>query len=243
MAEAMPPPVTVENEDGASRFVLICEHASRFIPGVYGKLGLADHDLERHIAWDIGAADVSRRLSQLIDAPLVLAGYSRLLIDLNRPVTSETSIPEVSETTTIPGNLNISDAERLRRIGTYFTPFQSRVAALLDARGSRPTAIIAMHSFTPVFKGVARPWRAGILFRRSQELGRALVSALGGSAAGIAENQPYRIEDDSDYTVPVHGEARGHEAVLVELRQDLIATADGAETWSQSLAVALRSIP
>ena len=242
--EILPPPVEAVNAAGTSPIVLICEHASRFIPRRYAGLGLAESHLQRHIAWDIGAAAVARRLSQRLDAALVLAGYSRLLIDLNRPIASVTSIPVISETTPIPGNENLTNAERAYRAAEFFTPFQSRVAQLLDHRlaDRRRSIIVAIHSFTPVFKGVPRPWQAGILFRRSAAFGRALAEALGGAAAMIAENQPYQIEDDGDYTIPVHGEARGLDAVLVELRQDLVAAGSGAIAWANRLATALERV-
>lgn len=242
-AKRLPPPVRVLNEGGRSPYVLLCEHASRFMPEDCNGLGLAPPDLMRHIAWDIGAADVAQSLSRALDAPLVMAGYSRLLIDLNRPVDSPTSIPEVSETTVIPGNRGLTAEQRARRVALYFEPYQAAVRRLLDAReaAGQATTIVGVHSFTPVFKGVARPWHAGILYRRSRGFGHALAEALGGEAQAIAENEPYQIEDDSDYTVPVHGEARGHDAVLVEIRQDLIADPAGAAAWSTRLATALAS--
>lgn len=244
-AECLPPPVRVFNAAGASPYVLLCEHASRFIPGEYNGLGLSADDLSRHIAWDIGALQVAEALSRALDAPLVAAGYSRLLIDLNRPVGSATSIPEVSETTEIPGNLNLGAEERARRVSLYFEPYQAAVRQLIDARhmAGRGTTIVGVHSFTPVFKGVARPWHAGILFRKSQAFGQALAEALGGPAQAIAQNEPYQIDDESDYTVPVHGEARGLDAVLVEIRQDLIGSPQGAANWAARLATALRACP
>ena len=242
--ETLPPPVETLNAAGTSPIVLLCEHASRFIPQRYAGLGLAETDLQRHIAWDIGAAAVARRLSRRLDAALVLAGYSRLLIDLNRPTASASSIPEISETTPIPGNENLTDFERVHRAAEFFTPFQSRFAQLLDRRlaDRRRSIIVAIHSFTPVYKGESRPWHAGILFRRSAAFGRALAEALGGAGAMIAENQPYQIEDDDDYTVPVHGEARGLDAVPVELRQDLVAAGSGAIAWANRLATALERV-
>ncbi|MCA0431772.1 MAG: N-formylglutamate amidohydrolase [Proteobacteria bacterium] len=243
IGERLPAPVRVINETGASPYVLLCEHASRFIPASYNGLGLDAADLSRHIAWDIGAADVATSLSKLIDAPLIMAGYSRLLIDLNRPVDCVTSIPEVSETTSIPGNHKLTSAERAKRIATYFEPFQSRVGEVIDARlrQQKRTVIVGIHSFTPVFKGFTRPWRAGILYRKSEAFGHALAEALGGAAEAVAENEPYQIDDESDYTVPVHGEARGLDAVLVEIRQDLIAEAQGASHWARQLSTALMS--
>lgn len=242
-AECLPAPVRVLNGMGASRYVLLCEHAARYIPEEYKGLGLAADDLTRHIAWDIGAANVAEALSTLLDAPLVMAGYSRLLIDLNRPIGSATSIPEVSENTVIPGNVALTPEERARRIALFFEPYQQAVRQLLDARreSARATTIVGIHSFTPVYKGITRPWHAGILYRKASRFGHALAQALGGGAKFIAENEPYQIEDDSDYTVPVHGEARGLDAVLVEIRQDLITDREGAGSWAARLAAALGS--
>ncbi len=239
--DILPPPVRVLNAEGRSRVVLLCEHASRFIPGRYHGLGLGGADLERHIAWDIGAADVAQELSVLIDAPLVMAGYSRLLIDLNRPLSSATSIPVISENTEIPGNRGLTGDERKARAQAYFEPFHAAVSALLDARQrlGHVDAVVGIHSFTPVFKGIARPWHAGILFRKSAAFGEHLVDGLRKGPGLIAANEPYRIEDDSDYTVPVHGEQRGLHAVLVEIRQDLIAGTEGARDWARRLAAVL----
>lgn len=229
------------NPDGRAGLVLLCEHASNWMPEEYAGLGLSAVDRSRHIAWDIGAAGVARRLGSALDAPLVLAGASRLLIDLNRPPGSPTSIPEVSEATPIPGNVDLPPEERRRRAERWFHPFQDAVTALLDRRrdAGQPTRVVAIHSFTPVFLGVSRPWHAGILYRRSTAFGGGLVARLGGADHHVAHNQPYQIDDDSDYTVPVHGEARGLDAVLVEIRQDLIADPDGQAAWAARLAAAL----
>lgn len=237
----MQSPVEVVNAGGRSRYVLLCEHASNWIPPEYGQLGLPEAELSRHIAWDIGAAWMACRLSQRLDAPLVLAGASRLLIDLNRPLGSAGSIPERSEATDIPGNIRLDPVERKRREDRWFHPFQAAVTGLLDRRKAedRPTVVLGVHSFTPVYLGDARTWEAGVLYRHSQGFGGRLVDQLGGEAAGIAHNQPYQIEDDSDYTVPVHGEARGLDAVLIEVRQDLIATEAAANGWGDRLAAAL----
>lgn len=239
--EALPPAFCVENEQGSSPYVLICEHASCFIPDPYQGLGLADRELQGHIAWDIGAEAVADTLGRLIDAPLVRANYSRLLIDLNRPPGSVTSIPEMSELTVIPGNIGISETERTRRIDTLFTPFQDCVKRLLNQRAAAllPTTIVAVHSFTPIYKGVSRPWQAGVLYQKARVFGDKLIAELGGAAAGVAANEPYQIDDDSDYTIPVHGEARGLDAVLLEIRQDLINSDDGAVLWANRLASAL----
>ena len=236
---AAPPAVTALNEGGASRCVLLCEHASNFIPAEYHSLGLPAAELERHIAYDIGAANLARRLSALLDAPLFLTGYSRLLIDLNRPWRAPSSIPEVSEATVIPGNIGIDAAERARRQAAWFTPFHDRVAAFLETRPG--AAVIGVHSFTPVYLGKARPWHAGILYGKAGRFGTALVRALAADPAlVIGDNEPYRIELEHDYTVPVHGDAAGRDAVLLEVRQDLLGDEAGCESWARRLAAALQ---
>jgi predicted N-formylglutamate amidohydrolase len=241
---ADPPAVTAVNEGGTSPWLLLCEHASNHIPARYEQLGLPDHELTRHIAYDIGAEGIARRLSASLDAVLYLSGYSRLLIDNNRPVGVPTSIPEVSETTPIPGNIGLSTQARREREELFYWPFQNTVRAHLDARvaAGRPTLIFGVHTFTPVFKGFRRPWHAGVLFRKSEKLGLALLEALQEPGLAVAANEPYIIEDDHDQTVPVHGEARGLEAVLIEVRQDLVADERGEAEWADRLARALKKV-
>lgn len=242
---AEPPAVTLLNEAGSSPFVLLCEHASNHIPAAYGALGLPPEALERHIAWDIGAADLARRLSALLDAPLFLSGYSRLLIDLNRPLSVPSSIPELSEATVIPGNHGLAAEERARRITTYFTPFHDRVSALLDGRSAagQPATVIGVHSFTPVYLGVRRPWHAGVLYGRAAGFASALIAHLTAeNGLVIGDNEPYRIETDMDYTVPVHGDRRGIDAVLLEIRQDLLEAPKARAEWAARLAAALSAL-
>ena len=237
------PPVVVVNEAGRSPFVLLCEHASRLLPVGYGRLGLPAAEFDRHIAWDLGAAEVATRLSCLVDAPLFLAGYSRLLIDLNRPPGSATSIPEVSEETSIPGNTLIDPAERRRRYELWFKPFHDAVAAHLDSRAGRATALLGIHSFTPTFAGVARPWHAGVLFREGKAFGEALACAIAAeSRALVGRNEPYAVSLDYDFTVPVHGDARGLASALLEVRQDLVTDVFGIDRWSHMLARALADV-
>lgn len=236
------PAVETVNPVGQSPYVLLCEHASNHMPARYDGLGLDAGELQRHIAWDIGVAPIARQLSQALDAPLVLSGYSRLLIDCNRPAGAPTSIPEMSETTAIPGNIALSPEERAYREATFYWPFQKEVARILDRRQREgmPTIIFGVHSFTPVFKSFARPWHAGILFRKAERLGHALVAALQEPGLNVVANEPYQIDDENDYTVPVHGEARGFDAVLIEIRQDLIADRGGQIEWAERLVPALQ---
>ena len=238
-----PAPVTIVNPAGASPFVLLCEHASNHVPGRYAALGLAEAELSRHIAWDLGAAALAPRLSALLDAPLLLSAVSRLVIDLNRPPGTPTSIPERSEDTDIPGNLGLPPDERAAREAAWFHPFHDAVSALLDRRTAAgvATVVVGVHSFTPRFQGVERPWHAGVLFAQAEGFGRALAAAIAADTAlVVGENEPYRIEPGlHDYTVPVHGDDRGIEAALIEVRQDLVGDAAGIEEWALRLATAL----
>jgi predicted N-formylglutamate amidohydrolase len=242
---AEPPAVTLLNEAGSSPFVLLCEHASNYIPAAYRTLGLPPEALERHIAWDIGAADLARHLSALLDAPLFLSGYSRLLIDLNRPLSAPSSIPEVSEATVIPGNHGLGAEERARRTTAYFTPFHDRVSVLLDGRAAAgcPATVIGVHSFTPVLLDIRRPWHAGVLYGRAAGFASALITHLAAEdGLVIGDNEPYRIETDMDYTVPVHGDQRGTDAVLLEVRQDLLEAPEARAEWAARLAAALSAL-
>lgn len=237
-----PPPFSVVNAAGAGHCVLICEHASRYIPSDYANLGLAAAELDRHIAWDIGAAELAAQLAARLDAPLFLAGWSRLLIDGNRPLGVPSSIPVRSEATDIPGNVGLSDAERDARAATWFAPFHAAITAALDARQAAgvPTRVIGIHSFTPRFLGVARPWPVAVLYARAADYARRLIDALAASGDGpIGDNEPYRVNDAEDYTVPVHGHRRGLDAVLIEVRQDLLATPAGIAAWAARLAPVL----
>ncbi|MER8556533.1 N-formylglutamate amidohydrolase [Mesorhizobium sp. M0976] len=239
--QGWPPAVEAINETGRSDIVLICEHASNHIPAEYARLGLDSSHLQRHIAWDIGAAEVTRALSKLLDAPAFLSSYSRLLIDLNRPLGSSGSIPVLSEDTGIPGNVGLDLGERSRRAEIMFAPFHDRVAAHLDGRAKqgRPTRIATIHSFTPVYLGVGRPWHAGVLYDRAVDFGQAVLAGLRGSGLNVAANEPYVISRDGDYAIPVHGDDRGIPAVLIEIRQDLLAGRSGIEEWAHRLAAAL----
>jgi predicted N-formylglutamate amidohydrolase len=234
-----PPPIIVLREDAASPFLIACEHAGARIPRRLGDLGLPASDLTRHIAWDIGAGAVSSLLGEALGATTTLQTYSRLVIDCNRSPEVASSIVEVSEDTPIPGNIGLGAEDRQARLAAIFTPYHDRLAALLDARArvGRPTLLIAMHSFTPVYKGERRHWHAGVLYNRDPRLARPLLDLL--RAEGdliVGDNEPYFVADLTDYTVPVHGERRGLPHVELEIRQDLIADAAGQRAWAMRLA-------
>jgi predicted N-formylglutamate amidohydrolase len=234
-----PDPVTLENESGDSVFFLTCEHAGRAFPRRLGRLGLPEAETMRHIAWDIGIGAVGREVSRLLDAAVILQTYSRLVIDCNRDPNVPSSIPEISETTEIPGNRGLDEAERAARVDAIFRPYHNAIGAALDRRAAadRATALVALHSFTPVFKGVWRPWHVAVLFNRDPRLAHALAELL--RAEGdlmVGENEPYRVSDLTDYTVPVHGERRGLPHVEIEIRQDLITDPAGQREWAERLA-------
>jgi predicted N-formylglutamate amidohydrolase len=234
-----PEPVVFDNEAGGSVFFLTCDHAGRAIPRRLDRLGLPEAETLRHIAWDIGIDAVGRRLSSLLDATCIRQVYSRLVIDCNRDPAVASSIPEISETTGIPGNRGLDAAARAARREAVFRPYHERIAAALDRRGAarRPAVLIALHSFTPIFKGEARPWHAAVLFNRDPRLA-LILGALLRDETGlvIGENEPYAVSDLTDYTVPVHGERRGLPYVEIEIRQDLIAEPSGQAIWAERLA-------
>jgi predicted N-formylglutamate amidohydrolase len=233
-----PAPVAAEREGGTSPFVIVCDHAGHRIPRVLGSLGLPESELRRHIAWDIGAGAVATRLGALLDAPVVLQRYSRLVIDCNRAPGHETSIAPRSEATEIPGNLDLSDAQKEQRLKTIFAPYHDAIEALLDDRKRRgqETIVIAQHSFTPVFHGVARAWQAGMLYNNDPRLGHALGGLLRDEGFVVGDNEPYVLTSTSDYSIPFHAERRGLPYLEIELRQDLIAEAPGQTEWAERLA-------
>ena len=234
-----PPAVSVERIGGESAFFLTCDHASNRIPRRLGTLQLDSEHLERHIAWDVGAAGVARGLSDRLDATLILQNYSRLIIDCNRSPGVDSSIPVVSEATPIPGNEAIHPDHARARAREIFHPYHDRIAAELNARHelARPTVLVAVHSFTPVFHGKARPWEIGVLYNRDRRLAQVLLEQLAAETdLQVGDNEPYTVNDASDYTIPIHGERRGILHVEIEIRQDLIESISEQEQWAELLA-------
>ncbi len=239
LAADEPAVFTVEREQGASPFLMTVDQGGRRLPRRLGKLGLPDGELLRHIAWDIGAGGVAHRLAQALDAWTIHQTYSRLVIDCNRDPAVDTSIVTLSESTEIPGNRNLAAAERKARADEIFWPYHRQIVKALDERkaAGRPTVLIAMHSFTPVFKGFQRPWHVGVLYNRDPRFAmimKTLFEAEGDLVVG--DNEPYAVGDASDYTIPVHGERRGLAHVEFEIRQDLIAGEAGQRQWAERLA-------
>ncbi|MBH0236645.1 N-formylglutamate amidohydrolase [Methylobrevis albus] len=245
MTAASDPPYAIEGSDAPSRFVIVCDHASNRFPAPWGELGLGEAERRDHIAWDPGALPVSRSLAARLGAPVFRGTISRLVLDVNRPEESPTLIPETSDSTAIPGNRALSADERARRIANVHAPYHAALAALLDRRVAAaapdaPPALIAVHSFTPVFKGTRRDFDIGILFGADDRLAAPMLTALAGDIRiDVRANEPYSPADGVYYTLDRHGTARGLETVMIEIRNDLIAGPAEADAWAGRLARAL----
>lgn len=238
--------------DGGACFVLVCDHASARLPPEYGTLGLDPAELRRHIAWDIGAADLTRALSAELNAPAVLSGYSRLLVDCNRAPDDPSRHPLASDGTTIPGNRDLTGAEADLRDRRFAEPYHQAIARMVansEARLGHPPAIVSIHSFTPTFQGVDRPWHVGVLWDEVDgRLPLPVIDLLRSDAdLCVGDNQPYSARQPQGLTMRRHAEDPGLPHVLFEVRQDLIDTPDGAIAWAHRLAMvlerALRYLP
>jgi predicted N-formylglutamate amidohydrolase len=238
-----PPPYLEERPGGRSNFVIVVDHASAYIPRRLNHLGVSAQELERHIAWDIGALAVARRVSAALDAPLLAQNYSRLVIDSNRDPNVATSICPVSEHTAIPGNVNLSAEEAELRRTEIFEPYHDRIRALLDERhkAGRQTILVAQHSMTNIYKGNSRPMHAAVLYNRDRTFAHFVLEALRlEPGLVIGDNEPYFVSDETDYTIPVHGEARKLAHVEIEIRQDLITHEAGQTEWAARIVRALQ---
>ena len=239
------PPVHEYNAKGRSPFLFACDHYGRLIPRILGDLGVPTSELTRHIAWDIGIAGVAEALSKQLDAHLIAQRYSRLVIDCNRPPDAASSIPRISEATAIPGNEALARDATAARHREIFDPYHRRIGQAIDARlrDGVPTVLVALHSFTPVYKGSARPWHIGTLYHRDTRLPPLLLKLLRAeSGLVVGDNEPYAVSDETDYTIPVHGEARGLMNTGIEIRQDLISDPAGEKAWAERLARILGEI-
>ena len=242
LAADEPPAVLETGRDGRSRFVIVVDHAGRRIPRRLKNLGLPAAELERHIAWDIGGLAVARQVAAKLDASLLAQNYSRLVIDCNRNPEVPSSIPSLSESVQIPGNMDLSEAEIAARRAEIFDPYHERLRALLDERQAtgRPTILVAQHTMTNVFKGTRREMHAAVLYNRDRRFaGLVLESLRRETGLIIADNEPYFVSDETDYTIPRHGEGRGLPHVEIEIRQDLVSDAAGQSTWAKRIAGAL----
>ena len=225
-----PAPVSVQNPGAVGPFLLVCDHAGRATPLSLGRLGLAEAAFEQHIAWDIGALDLARRLAVILDATLIHQAYSRLVIDCNRAPDHPGAILAVSDGWVIPGNEALSPAEVAGRVEAIHAPYHGAIAAELDTRAGagRETLLVCVHSFTPKMAGHARPWHVGILHGPESPACEALLDLLRReNGLVVGDNEPYAM-DGTDYTAPLHAWGRGADVVEIEVRQDLITDDAGA---------------
>ena len=234
-----PSPVEVVGEERGAPFVILCDHAGRRLPRALGSLGLSADALETHIAWDLGAADVARRLADALDAPLFLQRYSRLAIDCNRPLSAPDSIPVTSGGISIPGNQRLSRAQSEARAQAIFAPYHARISTLLAERPRY--ALVTVHSFTPELHGEHRPFHAGVLYERDTRLAAPMLSLLRQEPGLlVGDNEPYQASAATDYAIIEHGERRGAPYVELEVRQDLVADEAGQALWAERFARLLR---
>lgn len=236
--------VLVTNARGESSFVILCDHASNRIPERYGDLGLTPSERLSHIAWDPGALAVSRVLSDLLDAPLVESTVSRLIIDCNRALEAPDLIWTLSERTRIPANENLSAEERAFRIGTYHRPYHGAIELLLEARrhAGIDTIVVCVHSFTPVYLGKPRPWPVGVIHGRDDRFTRAFAEAMAAERPelNIGWNEPYAALNGVTLTLEKHGDGRGLEATMIEIRNDEILSPEGVGQWAGLIARSLQ---
>ncbi len=234
-----PPPFETLNPESTSRVLLVCDHASCRIPFALGDLGVSEAERTDHIGWDIGAAAVARRLAALLGAPAILAGYSRLVIDCNRPAAAPDRIPAVSDSIPVPGNEGLDQSAVGVRVDDLFTSYHDAIGAALDrieARGEIPL-LISVHSFTPrLANGADRPWEIGICWDNDRRMADPMIERLRGDGLRVGANEPYDFGVLTDYTLPVHGEDRGLPSLLMEIRNDEIRTPERVETWAVRLA-------
>ncbi len=233
------PPVEVVNGNSAFPVLLLCEHAGHAIPKSLGTLGISSELLMSHRGWDIGAEDVARGISEKLGAPLVIQRYSRLVIDTNRPPQSQNAIPAESDCVRIPGNTGVAPEDRARRIAEIFQPMNATINKMFAI--SNRHACYSIHSFTPELGKRFRPWHAGFLSRKDLATANALLKAVLARRPKLrlAVNEPYQINDETDWFIPVHAERRKLTHTLIEIRNDQIAGSKGAAQWATLLADAI----
>jgi len=239
MAERDEGPLVAENPGGAGSFVIVCDHASNRVPERYGSLGLPAAALETHIAWDPGALAVARGLSDRLDAPLLWPSVSRLVIDCNRDPAAPDLIITEGEGRPVPGNRDLDPGERAHRLGTIHAPYHAGIDACLAERLAEgvPTALVAIHSFTPVWGGETRPWQIGVVFDEDRRLADEVIEALKSDpAVTVGVNQPYSPADRVYYTLARHGSGQGLPAAMIEIRNDEISDVAGLQKWAAKLA-------
>jgi predicted N-formylglutamate amidohydrolase len=240
-----PPPYTTYNDHAKSPVLVVADHASPFFPASLNQLGLADWVVERHVAWDIGVDKLARFLADELDAQAILAGFSRLIIDPNRNPADATAIPEISDGISIPGNIDLDARQKALRIQSFFAPYHDKIAQRLgrfSENGIVP-AMISVHTCSPVFNRVVRPWHVGIMWDKDPRIPVPMIKQLEKmDGVCVGDNEPYSGRHPHDFTIDHHAEPPGLPHVGIEVRQDLVREEDGARKWAGILAASLRDI-
>ncbi|MFK7938141.1 MAG: N-formylglutamate amidohydrolase [Roseovarius sp.] len=237
-----PAPVSIENGQSRVPVLLLCEHAGQSIPTCLNNLGLSQQVIDSHRGWDIGALAVAREVAAQLDAPLVIQHYSRLVIDANRPPESAHAVPAEVDGVTIPGNVGITRADQQQRAQEIFAPLDATLTDMMH--NLQPQGCFSIHSFTPVFGGVPRPWHAGFLSRRDTRTAERLMEVIAARQSGLtlAVNEPYRIDDETDWFIPRYAEPSGAAHSLIEIRNDLISTPQGITQWAGWIGEAITTV-
>lgn len=237
-----PAPVEWVNKGSTARVALLCEHAGQAVPEKLEDLGVTHDILNSHRGWDLGTNALARAVAKRLDAPLILQRYSRLVIDCNRPPSHADSMPSISDSVPIPANTGLNAEQAAKRVTEIFQPLDD---ALNDMFYAAPrTAAFSIHSFTPAMNGQDRPWHAGLLCRADMKTAHTLQDAITVRAPDktVAINEPYQIDDASDWFIPVHAEARNLRHTLIEIRNDELATPNGIAFWADTLAAAITHV-
>lgn len=239
------PPFFDYNPGGKAPVLLVADHASPYFPAAMNQLGLADWVLERHVTWDIGSDKLARFLADELDAPLVLAGFSRLIVDPNRKTEDASAFPEISDGIAIPGNMGLTEEEKALRVRSFFEPYHNRISRRLGmfAGAGVTPAMIAIHTCSPVFDRIVRPWHVGIMWDRDPRISVPLICHFEETdGICVGDNEPYSGRHPNDFTIDHHAEPAGLPHVGIEVRQDLVDTGEGAREWAKILADGLKPI-
>lgn len=245
LADDEPPPYTVLNGASTEPILLVCDHASRRLPRAVGDLGLDPLTRRGHLAWDIGAGDLTRRLADSLSVTGVLAGYSRLVVDCNRDLLDSEAFLEYGDGVVIPGNRNLTPAERRARTEAVYRPYHRAIHAEIRrlAAGGRVPAVLAIHSFAPVLDGVSRPWEVGVLWDADRRMADILIPGLERAGLVVGDNEPYSGRAPQDFTIDSHAEAAGLPHAGIEVRQDLVDHEEGVMRMAGILLGILRGFP
>jgi len=233
------------NDHGSAQAVLVADHASPFFPAAMNQLGLADWVIERHVAWDIGSDELTRFLADELDAQAILAGFSRLIVDPNRRLDDPTAFVEVSDGIAIPGNFELDERHKALRARSFFNPYHDAITAKLESFTNRDIfpAMISIHTCTPEFDRIVRPWHIGVMWDKDPRIPLPLMECLRQmDEVCIGDNEPYSGSHPHDFTIDYHAEPAGLPHVGIEVRQDLVSDSNGARKWAGILADAFREV-